>query len=562
MIYTYEISFNGSDYLSFTPTVIPKITTSKEADDFIWRDEVDGFKINEELNSEVYGILESWYDDSDKVALVNIIRIKKSDVVKYSFTFGIKQGKLNYENKFYSVQPEVLDVYTNLMFYKNRTVTPGDLDTYQYVNEDQISADGVDEIYETTSYQYYDWMSACETYLDVKTGDAWNIESAFLWNDNYPDGSSSGTLNYVSSDYNYLNDFAIRQSDDGPGYMSIDHLLNVPKMFQCYYYVSSDYTIHLEHVSWFRDQIQNSQLDISGEDYYDDSREFEYSSPEFVSVERFKFPSDDVILIDYQNAYIQYAPELVNWQDSTIETVADYDAYITSDFLDKFITSGNVELVTGYSYVSGWTAFTHSSDSPDITDGNTPGSSAVARTNFVADAGTTIAMSYDIDITYISTPVNSLYIQGYTDNTPNGSPVLLASGSNTGSVNGNHIRFTTTGAQTFTFTIDVTYSGRYRIPWEDGQLSSTSRQNNYFSWANILNRFWKDYRYAADGTLNGVEQTFNSVRPLKDQVAFKFYYADDIDPMRGITTDYGIGMIQSMERDLATDFITLKLRYE
>lgn len=562
MIYTFAISFNGSDYQSITPAQYPVITTEKEADEYIWRSKMDDLKITKAENSSVYDTLETWWGDSTKYDLNIKLRIQKSAVTKWEFIFGIKQGVINYENKYYEITPEPYDEYTDFYGYKGERVTNANPKSYIYVNEDDIDSDGVDEIYKATQYRYYDWVNACKTKVNTALGDTiYSIQSAFLWGDAYPDGGSYTSLPTLSSD------FAVRQSDGGAGYISIEDILQIPKDFQCYHYIASDYTLHFEHVGWFYNQISDYQLDLTGSDYYDDARRFRHSNAEYYGSERFVPVDDSIVLTDFSNAYIWYDKNRVAYRNDEREYRSDYQGYITSDFADKFKCIGDTNLCIGWQDLStggnAWTSWTHSSDSADITAGEASASDHIAYTNFLAPAGTTASISYDIDLTFDGVPGGTLAIQGYTDTTPNGSEVNLSGGSNTGSVNGNRLRIRSTGALAFSFTITLTISNYYRIPWEEGGASGTFMQNMAMSWGNILREYWTYDRYARKGNIMGEsETTFDSVKFLKEQDDFKFYYASDLNPMRGIKTDYGTGMIQKIERDLATDFITLSLRYE
>lgn len=570
MIYTYEISLNGSDYVSLYPTNHPQITTEKMADEFIWRDKVDAIKINEALNTTVYAQLQTWWDDSTSFSYTNAIRIKKSGTVKWTFEFGIKQGKINYENKYYEIEPEPVDVYTDILYYQNRNMTRNMSEEYNYVNEDDAGLNEVTDIYgaEMSFYKTY-MQTSFETQLNALSNRAsdYNVESAFLWNDNYPDGSSSGSTNYISSDVNYLNNLAIaRNNDNSTMPMTFEKALEIPKMFQGHWYCASDYVIHIEHVRWFEEQIANSQLDISGLDYYDDSRIFEYSLPENFATENFFFPTDNEDS-DWDDIQILYDPSIINYNSNKIDVRSEYDTYLGSDFLDrsKFMAIGATELAVGFRDTpatgNGWTTFEHTG--PNCTSGVANGSGNFAKTNYiVSNVGET--MDYDIDVTYTPSLTNNITIQGYTGDSPTGpAATTLGAGQTVASLTGDNIRIASTGNQAFSFTLSVTADNTYRIPWEVGQVSTNSVQNNYLSWANILNRWWTYARYAEKGyiTFAAGLSTFDSVKYNQEQDTFSFYNAGDIDPMRGITTDYGIGMILSMTRDLETDFITVKLRY-
>lgn len=562
MIYTFEISLNSSDYVTFTPSVIPQITSERVG----WRvrDKVDSFKINESLNSSVYATLESFFDDSDTFNYTNKIRVKKSGTIKWTFTFGIKMGKINYENKFYEVQPETDDVYTDLLYYKNRNITRGLATEYHYNDEDELEAHTIGEIHGAECVFFEDYIKTGAASLvgqiNLLSSHTYTSQSAFLWNDNYPDGSSpGGTLNYVSSDYNYLRFLSISRDNDNITLVnSIDDVLEFPKAFQCDWFVASDYTLHFEHVSWFEDQIADYQLDLTGEDYYDDSRVLGYSTPEILNTENFAFPTDNEE-DDYDDVQILYDPNLVNFRHEKIDHRTEYDTFIASDFADlgKFMVVGIAELAVGY---KASTFPTLTTSGPDVTTGIADASGQVAQTNYMAtDGGETL--DYVIDVTYTPSLTNNLQIRGYLAGVGQGSWVNLNAGLNSASVTGDEIRIQSTGAQNFNYTLEVTADNTYRIPWEAGEISTTNRQNNYLSWANILDRFWTYSRYAESGTLNESPVDFDSVKFNKEQDKFKFYYASDIDPMRGIQTDYGIGMIQSMTRFLESDFIEVKLRY-
>lgn len=562
MIYTYEISFNGSDYLSFTPNNFPLITTDKMESEFIWTNSADEFKITEELNASVYGTLETWFGDQTKYSLTNRIRIKKSGSVKWNFNFGIKMGEINYENKYYTVTPEIDEPVSDVLYYKDRVAANALNKSYHYVDEDDATPE---EIYGATMYRYEDWMTSIVNRLNTFSSNTYTTESAFLWNDDYPDGSSPGADNYVSSDYNYLNDWAISRDNSefsSMGNLEISHILQIPKMLQCYWFVASDFTIHLEHVRWFRDQIADSQLDLTGLDYYDDARVFRYSTPEIYAAENFAFPTDNEAE-DFDDVQILYEPELVNFRSESVDVITDYDAFLSSDFanLAKYGVVGTTDLGVGWrsNTFDTWTQGT----GLNITAGIAAASGRLALSNFLAPV-TAQTINYSLDLNYNGVPSNEIEITGYNGGVAGPSGwTTLNEGVNAGTKTGDTIAIRSTGAEgTFDFTLSVTITNRYRIPWETGEISTDSLPNNYLSWANNLNRFWRDDRYALEGEMNESDETFLTSKMVKEQDTFKFYYADDIDPMRGITTDYGVGMIQSMERDLASDWITLKLRYE
>jgi len=567
VIYTYEISLNGSDYLTLVPTNHPKITTNKMANEFIWRSEIDKIKINESLNASVYATLESWFTTAAAFGYTNKIRVKKSGTVKYTYKFGIKQGEVNYENKYYEIEPEPFDVYTDLLYYKERETANALSKKYFYNDEDDTTPE---EIYDATMFRYEDWADSLVTWINtLSAGSDYSVQSAFLWNDNYPDETSSGATNYVSSDVNYLNELAIGRDNStysSMGTIALGTILDIPKQFQCFWHVASDYTIHLEHVSWYEDQIADYQLDITGSDYYDDARILKYSKPEIFGVENFFFPTDNAV-DDYDGVQILYDPETTLFRNDKVDVRSEFDAYITSDFSDlsQYMCIGASDLVIDWrsSTFDTWVHDGAGLDGADISSGTAAGAGEIAFTNYLS-VTTNATINYVIDVTYDGIPSNTLTMQGANGNTPVGASNSLGGGEESGTLTGNNIRIISTGAEAgFTITIRANISGRYRIPWETGQISSDFLPNNYLSWANNINRFWKSSRYAETGYINDDvgATTFTSTKFNKEQDTFSFYYATDIDPMRGIKTDYGTGMIQSYTRDLETDWIKVKLRY-
>jgi hypothetical protein len=563
--YTYSISFNSSDYIDFTPTNSPVITTEKESDNWFHRDKVDMFKINRKWqgvdNSTVYDLLEDWFDDSTKYGYNIRIKIQKSAVTKYNFIFAIKQILVDYERKYIEIKPEPDDVYRDILYYKDRETPVLNDDTFFYVDEDDTTPA---EYSSRTLASFNGIATTFKNWLNTLSSHTYTIQSAFLWNDNYPDETSPGANNYISSDYNYLNNWAIGSEWQTPNSVSFDTILKMPEMFQCYWHCGSDYTIHWEHVRWYKDQIDDFQLNLTGSDYYDDARVLRYSEPEVKSVEKFLFPTDNSTE-DWDAAEIVYAPEQVLYSNEHVEFRVDHDTYLTSDYAtqDDIMAVGSSDLIVDWasSTFDTWTHTGEGISGADITLGDATASGREAISNRMG--GGTSTINYTIVVDYGGIPNNEIQVQGYNGSWV-GSPTTLNQGTNTGTVTGHSIGIKSTGSQTFDFTIRCNISARYRIPWEDGIKSSDFLVNNYLSWANIINRFWKDDRYGLKGYLNGSasETTFVSTKNIREQNPFKFHYAGDINPMRGIKTDYGIGMIQSMERDLDTDFVTLKLRYE
>ena len=124
--YTFHISFDdGSNYTEFFPTTPLSIKGERAEDFFIIRDSISEIKINRSKNTTVYDTLASWFIDSIKFDTDILIDIKKSSVVKWSFVFGIKMGKPDFELKTYTVTPEINDDYTDIYSAIENELRPG-----------------------------------------------------------------------------------------------------------------------------------------------------------------------------------------------------------------------------------------------------------------------------------------------------------------------------------------------------------------------------------------------------------------------------------------------------
>jgi len=63
MKYTYEISFNGSDYSTLTPGNEIEMSGEWLEGTMIWRESISDLKITKRENSSIYSTLESWFED-------------------------------------------------------------------------------------------------------------------------------------------------------------------------------------------------------------------------------------------------------------------------------------------------------------------------------------------------------------------------------------------------------------------------------------------------------------------------------------------------------------------
>jgi hypothetical protein len=102
----------------------------------------------------------------------------------------------------------------------------------------------------------------------------------------------------------------------------------------------------------------------------------------------------------------------------------------------------------------------------------------------------------------------------------------------------------------------------YIVLYTDGVLSSVSKLNAYFSWANLHDNFWSWGRMSENANINGSDTTADSTEPFLIQDNVRFHYSSAIDGFTKMVSSVGNGRIKSMLRDLETDFITFTLLFD
>jgi len=100
------------------------------------------------------------------------------------------------------------------------------------------------------------------------------------------------------------------------------------------------------------------------------------------------------------------------------------------------------------------------------------------------------------------------------------------------------------------------------IQSEVGLYSPTTLQNHHFAWGNLHPRYWTWRRSSQNGNMNAGAVNFDSCIKFLEHSNIKFGFQSDLDPYRKITTNFGDGQIIDAERDLDTDFLTIKIGYD
>ena len=550
MRYNYYISFNSSDYAEFTPANDVELTTKADEGTFRYRTEVNEIKITKTLDSSTYATLESWFTDSSKFSTEIYIRQQKGSTVKWTGVFGIKQGTLNAENCYYTVTPETEDTYRYINGSINNRVdpvVPGKM--CMVINED----DDFSVTENLFSYLFESYVGGIINRISSDSGNTYTVKSSSFWNDTLPSGGSG------SGYYNpWLNSLILKFADTN---VTCENIFNVLNYFNAFYYVDSNGHIRLEIMKYFQDLISDYSIDLTGETNI--IPEFKYEDEDVYKWEIFE-ASEPVYVSDWDFARIEYTNLLTTFRTTKLTHIQDFNTYLESYDNDSALAVTIPWLLAGFKTVSAaFTTFNYSQSSWIVeVEAVSISDAAYADTNFLSSIGGNY--DYYIDITY-SSGDDLCYMQARTAAGVNsGSPVQLVDGGVGGSIaipNGGYLHFYTTNASEFTMSINLTFDDTLRVPWETGTITAASHANARLSWGNVIENHWTYGRYAHSGTMNGTPVNFDSTVYNKKLKEFKIFHEDDIDPLHGVLTDYGIARIESYVRD-ENDFVTFQLTFQ
>jgi len=572
--YTYDISFNGSNYVDFTPSNKIEFTTSAE-DGFLYRTEINEIKISKFNNLTVYATLETWFTDSAKLANEILVRQKKGSTVKWTGAFGIKWGTLNEENGFYQVAPRTVDAMLDIdQSFKAEATRPTTELQISLINED----DGADEkttFYGNTLEQYFDTVT---TKIAADSGNTYEVVSSSFFNDTLPSGASGS--DYYQSNLDAVYAGGVAKLDGSSYKFVISELFDVLKQFNAFWYVDENSKIRIETLNYFEDLIENYEIDLTNNEII--IPEFEYSITETFIWEKFKTPdTDTTISPDWDSVNVRY--------NGYRTQINPEEKVITNNFYTNFVKdqSGNsplcmhvsANMVGAFQSILGYKEFETVEDVEKLTidleyDPTDPGGTTYAKTGYL---DTSLLFTFEVIVSYAYGTGNELRLN-YNDGGSGSDVRVLTAGT--------HSFTKTLTAQTHvtlepnpdagpypegwdnpgsciaTVSLKITRSGRGRIMWGDGIRTSELVPNNYLSWSNLFNEFWKNGRFSRKGYVSsGSEETFESTIYNKKLREFKIFYEDDIDPLRGVLTDYGVARIESYKRD-ENDMVTFTLTYQ
>ena len=570
MKYTYEISFNGSDYSDLTPGNEIEMSGEWLEGTKIWRESISDLKITKAQNSTIYNTLESWFEDPTKFETRIFIKILKNNVQDSLHWFGIKWGTLNKDNTTYEVQPIAYDFWGRYFenIFETDATSPTSLstDTYAIYNED------ANKTTRTILFgkPFLDWIK--DTFCDGGICD-WpsaDILSSILSGDNYEDTSALPTLNGVKKDY--VTDDQSVMIDAGYNVKFTVNMANIfeaVRLFNILAFFDSNDKLRFEHTKFFIEKLEDNAVDFSAfiESY---DNEFSYEETNIPTTQKLSLRyEEDQTDVKFSKEFVKYS-DVRNRPDmqvieNTFSSFSDIDYYLdNSQTHDRLIYSNAVNMVYDWTNVS-MSTFLSSVNSIDAISLNV---SSLAKSNYlniqalknyplVVHADTFTASIMYVSLRNASTGAavsNVVNISGTGDTSVNlsttwGGEAYLRIEINTG----RFVGYITLGRST---------SGYYHVPIMDAQIGRTAENNAHFAADNILYQYWNYDGLSRSGTLNGTAYTFNGTQYNLKRKDVHFNYSGVINPLHGFNDGTRIGEIQSWTRSLDTDFYTISVNYQ
>jgi hypothetical protein len=577
MAYTFQISFDGSDYSA----VYPAPVTMKGGwvqDTFIWREKIDEFKVCKHDNSTIYDTLKAWFIDSTKFETKIWIKILKDGVQESLHWFGIKWGEIDFDLCTYTVEPLPYDLYS---IY---------LEEFMDVNE---TVYGLDEL----RFNLFDWDTAndpwvytCkypaqravlledvikETINDITSIGTANILSTLLWGDADESGTPATTSNgllidYVTSDYSVLRYACLICDYKSLKEIKISDIFEMLRVFQIYPFFDSNDKLRFEHISFFVDKFTDNAAAFTFNDYEQNYSYLLTEIPISEHLELIDGGEDYSTDVDWGELKIIYSsvsnrPDASEIKHSFTDYYTNLSYYYqnTGSFSSfKILGAGFANLV-----MDNWSNIDMTSFSAarhvltlTMTAGQYCKSGTFHTTSLYldcllqADPGQVVTVGIyngDTDVLISDTHQytgNGSYTFTLSSNPDNMYLKVTADG------NGNFVGY-------FILTCDEAYGREINNPWATGKVSTNSVMNGDFCKANILYNYWRDYRLSKAGTMNGSAETFLSTQWLLQQKNVKRYYDTPPEPLYGLSGDY-IARINEWTRDLETGYVDMNLTYQ
>jgi len=571
MKYTYQISFNGSDYSDLSLTDVQMSGEWIEGTK-IWRENISELKITKAENSSIYDTLETWYTDSTKFTTRIFVKIYKNSVEDSTHWFGIKWGKINRETKTYEVQPLAYDLwgrYFETVVDREYSITTND-NNYRY--------------YDTSTYHVYIGVSSdarrfidqIREIVDVSTDFVKSdVVSSFIGTDDYEDGSTVDDeygirKDYVTDEQSYM-DYA---GAFFPLKMSINDFNSLMQLYNVICFIDSNNKLRYEHIKYFTDKLIDNAVDYSTfiNDY---DKVWSYDTVNIPTTEKITMRIEDG---QTDNDFIGYPiiySEIRNRSD-----VQTYE-YITSYFSDLEYYNDNSLTYRGVLFSSSKNKAYKWYELQSL-------SSYAADKNYltlVGGGGTQYVGSNDFVVT--NTTAYNLTVDA--DALPGASEIILQIyDRSSGAAISNAVTISSTGVTNDTLTATATANDAYlrltldpgtseftgyiileepndnfiTVPTITGLTSSSVRTNGAFSVSNIFNFWWQENRLSRSGTYNGDTFNFNNTQYNLRRDDIRIHYSGVINPLYGFNDGTRVGMIEKWERDLDTDYYTISVIYQ
>lgn len=571
-MYSYQISFNGSDYSVIHPEI--KLKGAWIENTFIFQEKIDKLRITQYDDNLVYLQLKEWFSDPTKFETRIYVKILKNSVQESLHWFGIKWGEIDWDLTYYEVEPLPYNDYTIKIepYLDQVEVSPYDdvfiaLYNWSAVNDPFLINLGVLEV-----------VQLLETFIKEKifkiTGIAkTDIVSTILFGDNDIEGNSAEYRNgllvdYITDDYSVFK-YACWVSDPrNHKEMKLKDIFEMLRIFQIYPYFDENGKLRFEHIRYFIQKLENNAEYL---EFYNYDHNYSYKAVEMPLSETLTFDDlgdMEMNYFDWKTLKLTYSP--VRNRPDSLEIAHSFDYYTNADYYYQNRAATKM-LVAGFNNLTmdNWANGTMSSFSADrhyltITAG--------VATQWCGSANFKSNTLIDVTV-YADSITGEFEVMVYdrSDGTLNSDTFIVDTvGETTAQLtidtpsNDMYIRIVANENGTFEGYIIVKdhIESQYTNPWAVGVVSTDPVMNGDFSKANILNDYWKDYRLALRGTMNGVLTDFVSTIYNKVQKDVNRYWAEVPNPLYGVFNGTYIARIYEWTRVPDTGFIDMTLSYQ
>jgi len=566
MKYTYQISFNTSDYVALIPNEVIEMDGFWEEGTMIWRENISELKITKAENSTIYDTLESWFDDSDYFASPIFVKILKNNVQESIHWFGVKWGTINKELKTYTVQPIAYDLWGQ--YFEATKDVP-------YVG----AFIGVSPSYYETTGTYAliaSFISTCETLEDaIKTiasdicgWTSTDVVSSFLWQDAYENASAVGTyrgipLDYVTGVESYLTKATLQSKYK----TTFSDMLTLFSVFRTFCFFDSNDKLRFEHISFFNDKLSDNAVDYS--DYleaYDE--EWNYENTSMPTIENISMQDNNDGDLDFGEITIEYS-DISNRPDAEkIDNSFSYYSDIEESATERVTlcsSSSNLAYkwfdidMSNFSAVGNLIDVEWDVGESEIFAGSNDFKITTLGTKVLS--GNFDTFSGEVDIYIEDRSAGTLLSNKVTvsTSTPFGDILIVSANSNDAFLK---IEATSGSPGYATGWITLLNSVGNIIPTIDGVISKSPKTNGAFSTANIFENYWQDDRVSRNAKFNDEDYIFDGTQYNLQRKPININLSTIPEPLYGFNDGTRIAKIDKWTRNLDTDYYKMYLIYQ